>query len=288
VFITNASSNVVGGDALAAGNVIAFNGGSGVTVNFGNLNVIRLNSIFSNDRVAIDLAGDGAITPNDPLDVDTLSNNRQNFPVLSSSLVLAPGATQVIGSLNSTPNSTFLVDFYSSPTVDPVGGKQARTYAGTITVTTDANGNATFSPILPVTLAAGSVLAATATTTSNAPFGDTSEVGPQVQVFDASNLPKLSVNDVTITEGNSGTKAGRVYGQPQRRHHQDVRRHRRHRRRNRDGGRRLRRDPADADRLRCRPGEQADRRDDQGGPDAGVAEGDVHPQPQQPGGRDDR
>ena len=69
----------IGGTAVGAGNLVAFNSGSGVTImsEFGN--AVRGNSIFLNGALGIDLHGDG-VTPNDPGDGDGGANGRQNFP----------------------------------------------------------------------------------------------------------------------------------------------------------------------------------------------------------------
>ena len=77
----------------ALGNIIAFNGGSGVTV-IGDAfnNSILRNSILSNGKLGIDLGDDG-VTPNDPhgtpdpqtgFDSDEGPNHLQNFPVITS------------------------------------------------------------------------------------------------------------------------------------------------------------------------------------------------------------
>src|SRR5262249_9769025 len=104
-------NNTIGGPDPGAGNVIAYNQGNGVTavgVSVGN--VIRGNSIFNNDGLGIDLGGDG-VTPNDPLDADPGPNGLQNFPVITSASGDG-GQTVVQGTLNSTPGTTFTLDFY--------------------------------------------------------------------------------------------------------------------------------------------------------------------------------
>lgn len=64
------------------GNVIAFNGGPGVSVGIGEFDLgiaIRANHFHSNGGLAVDLFDDGE-TPNDFGDVDTGPNRLQNFP----------------------------------------------------------------------------------------------------------------------------------------------------------------------------------------------------------------
>ena len=134
-FDFGATDNLVGGTVPAAGNVIAFNTGAGVTVldftggGEANGNAIRLNAIYSNGGLAIDLSPipdfTPGTTPNDPGDTDTGPNGLQNFPVLASADNTG-GVTTVHGLLNSKPNTDFLIDFYSSPAVEASGAAQAR------------------------------------------------------------------------------------------------------------------------------------------------------------------
>src|SRR5206468_1660719 len=90
VFILSFSqSNSIGGTIPGAGNVIAFNGGTGVVV--GNSatdpslgNAILSNSIYANTKLGIDLADDG-VTPNNGSG-HAGPNHFQNFPTLTSAV----------------------------------------------------------------------------------------------------------------------------------------------------------------------------------------------------------
>ena len=183
-----AAGNTVGGTTSAAGfcnntcNIIANNGSpeansarSGVYVDItgGAGNRIRGNSIFMNAGIGIDLDTVGA-NANDSLDPDTGANNRQNSPVLNS----ANTAGTVGGMLNSTPNTTFAVDFFSNTAADATMS-EARTFIGSTTVTTDAGGTALITFNAGSTaLTAGQFVTATATATSGSAqtVGDTSEI----------------------------------------------------------------------------------------------------------------
>ena len=125
--------------------------------------------ILSNGSLGIDLGGDG-VTPNDTGDADSGPNNLQNFPVLVAAV---PGATSTVvqGRLNSTASTAFTLEFYSNARCDTSGYGQGEALIGTTSVTTDARGNATFSANLPVVIAQGRFITATATSAS----GDTSE-----------------------------------------------------------------------------------------------------------------
>ena len=221
VFIeANAPNNTIGGNFAAAGNVIADNGSAGVAIR--NLssggsgasdwmsvgNTIRFNSIYANTGLGIDLENDG-VTPNDPLDGDTGGNNLQNYPVLVTASSTGSSVT-VAGTLNSLPSTNFTLDFYASDTVDPSGNGEGKQYIGSIGVITDSNGNAIFSSTFNVAIGANKYISSTATNESTAPYGDTSEFSQSVEatstvVIPPPTLPTLSIGDVSMNEGNSGT-----------------------------------------------------------------------------------
>lgn len=173
--IRSAASNTIGGTQPGAANTIAFNKGPGVMVNQGSGNSIRRNSIFSNEGLGIDLAfffgfSVNGVTPNDLRDGDIGGNNLQNFPVITS-VVSTNNSTTIQGSLNSTPNTTFQIDFYSNAAVDPSGSGEGAQFFNTTSVNTNANGDATINVTFPVGLPAGRAITATATD----PGGNTSE-----------------------------------------------------------------------------------------------------------------
>ena len=113
-------------------------------------------------------------TPNDPADGDTGPINLQNHPVLS--LVEGGSILYVQGSLSSTPNSTFGLEFYSTPPGDPQSYGEGHTFLDWTQVATDASGNATFSTTIGKPVAAGQWITVTATDTN----GNTSEFSAPV------------------------------------------------------------------------------------------------------------
>jgi hypothetical protein len=149
---------IEGSGNFASDNVIAFNGGDGVTVLTGTGNDLSINNIFSNGGLGIDLGGDG-VTPNDPLDADAGANNLQNFPVLNKPTLATTGGVVVTGTINTTPNAQVDVAFYTSPTADGEG----QSFQDHVMVTTDASGNASFAITLPGATASDYI---TATATS--------------------------------------------------------------------------------------------------------------------------
>jgi hypothetical protein len=174
VTITGAVNNTIGGTATAAGNIIAFNNGAhgGVGVISGTSNRVLGNSIFSNTELGINLSDD-LVTPNDAGDGDTGANNRQNFPVLATAMANET-AILIKGTLNSTANTTFRIEFFSSgpcDTCDPSGFGEGERFIGSTMVTTDGSGNAVINALLSANVAFSAVVTATATD----PAGNTSE-----------------------------------------------------------------------------------------------------------------
>lgn len=195
--INNSDGNTIGGTQPGAANVIALSNGPGVSVAQGSGNSIRGNSIFSNDGLGIDLLTDAlvqGVTPNDPADSDTGANNLQNFPVITS-VVSTSNSTKIQGTLNSTPNTTFQIDFYSNSAVDSSGYGEGAQFFNTTSINTNANGDATINVTFPVGLPAGRAITATATD----PAGNTSEFS----AADSTGLlgsAQFSVNSIKITE----------------------------------------------------------------------------------------
>ncbi len=163
--------NLVGGTDDGAGNVIAYNGWTGIATapDAGLSNAFLSNSIFSNGALGIDLSGDG-VTLNDPRDLDTGPNNLQNFPVLNR-VIMAGGNLVAVGTLSSAPSTTYRVEFFSVPECDPSGYGEGQTFLGFKNVTTNRLGIAIFSFVLPQAFSRSGAVTSTATD----PAGNTSE-----------------------------------------------------------------------------------------------------------------
>ena len=171
IFIINSSGNRIGGRTPGAANTIAYTrrgGGPGVSVYNGVGNEIAGNRIHSNSGLGITLTPTGGdayvdgLTPNDFGDPDTGGNSLQNFPVLSSAFTTEL-ETQVNGTLNSSPNSAFRIDFYSNAVVDQSGHGEGEVWLGSIPLSTDASGNTSFSVALWPPVTVGRFITATAT-----------------------------------------------------------------------------------------------------------------------------
>jgi hypothetical protein len=257
------SYNLIGGDTAAKGNVIAgnfadgirislatsafntvagnqitFNQGHGIfTDNFAHDTTIGglfagqpVNDISFNHLAGVDftdgtgnsVTGSNSITANGALGIELglAANKQQTSPVLTTAFV-AGGQTTVTGTLHSTPNTTFELRFWSNPSIDPAEGK---VYLGAIAVTTDANGNASFTAKFNTALKVGDTVTATAaggsgTSEFSAPV--TVTVPPPVPVHDVTPLVSVQRGKLrhhggryrqTITLRNDGAAlAGPVY-----------------------------------------------------------------------------
>lgn len=161
-------------------NRIAYNQGSGVFVpnqgsGLGNPGVqIRIteNEIFENGAIGIDL-GEAGPTPNhDPLPTPE-ANDGQNYPEFSR-IVSNNQSTTVAGSLKSKPNTTFVLEFFSNQGAGGACRPEGRNFNASATVTTDANGQATFNITFPKSTLGGFINATATNSTGNRP-GSTSE-----------------------------------------------------------------------------------------------------------------
>jgi hypothetical protein len=181
----------IGGTQPGEGNTIAYNGGSGGILVEGHSGsnpptgiTIRGNSIFDNygassiNGIGIDLLEGGSlgVTFNDAGDADDGPNGFQNYPIIGS-VTYGPSTTTVTGTLNSTPSSSFDLDFYASPVCSPRPQDlpEGKTYLGTFPVTTNGSGDATFNAVLPMAVPNGSSVTGTATDSN----GNTSEFSPR-------------------------------------------------------------------------------------------------------------
>ncbi len=156
----NAYDNTIGGYAAGAGNTIAFNGNDGVLVDAITGTAILRNAIFANGNLGIELAEGG--------------NNDQAAPVLTAATADAQRIT-ISGSLTSTPDTTFTLQFFSNSADDPGEGQS---FLGSVKVTTDASGTASFTITRSVPVAPGQFVTATATDPGNntSPFSDPVQV----------------------------------------------------------------------------------------------------------------
>ncbi len=199
---------VIGGTAVGEGNVIAFNylgdgvfgmPRGGILLPFDDqgraATGVRIlgNSIFGNGGLGITLGGGGTPRLNDPGDADNGPNNFQNFPVLTSART-TPEGLNVRGTLNSQPNAPYRIEFFGNNELDATLYGEGRTFLGSIDVTTDANGNASFDA--PV--ASGTLITSTATDAS----GNTSEFSQSIgQLLNISTRLRVRTGENVLIGG---------------------------------------------------------------------------------------
>ena len=180
VLVTDGASDSLIGGSPGVPNVIAFNGKDGVRVVTGETppgetppvpvrNTVRGNSIYTNGELGIDLDVDG-VTPNDAEDADAGDNQRQNFPLLTAAKVGGPA--KIEGTLASTPNAVFVLEFFANSACDPSGFGEAERSIGSASLTTDSRGFVKFKVKFPAPPAGTSSFSATATDAQ----GNTSEL----------------------------------------------------------------------------------------------------------------
>ena len=205
LIVFNSYQNIVGGTTSDAGNLIAFNGEDGVFIHpTGGVaagsgpitvtqNAILSNLILSNGGLGIDLAPD-AVTSNDPGDSDTGANDLQNFPIITSAVSDA-ASTTIQGTLNSTANFTFTLQFFANSTCDPSGFGEGEKFIGTDTVTTNGSGDASFT----LTFATPTLINEWVTATATDSSGSTSEFSACNIAVISSNQPPTAVDDQYTT-----------------------------------------------------------------------------------------
>jgi hypothetical protein len=156
-------------------NLIRYNS-IGVSVKSGSGNSILYNSIYSNEEAGIDLwtqDGNNGITENDLLDADEGGNHLQNYPVLSD-FYSGSGGTSIAGYLESAPNQTYSLQFFSNSPLNSNLSRAGEIYLGEKTVTTNSQGKAEFQANFSdaeVDIAGGYSISSTATDI----IGNTSE-----------------------------------------------------------------------------------------------------------------
>lgn len=150
------SDNLIGGGAAILGNIIAHNLGYGVVLVSGQRNSILSNSIHSNSLRGI-LLGGGA-------------NGGQPAPKLNNCFKVSPDSVKLAGTVYGTPNTQYQTQFFANAEADGTGYGEGQFLLSTVTIRTNARGQAQFKLTLPAAPANTKVFTATATS----PTGNTS------------------------------------------------------------------------------------------------------------------
>lgn len=204
--------NAMFGQLGAVGPRVANNGAAGVLVE--DTAIVDISGpVFSNVGLGIDLAPAGP-NANDAGDLDGGPNQGLNFPVITSAVTDSPSpSTRIQGTLNSRPNEPIEVHLFMNTACNSSGfGEGARYVASVIGLTTGADGNATFDRQLGFSIdtAAFPFLTALSRRFAEGPvplstFLEVSEFSQCFRIASSTPIPTLSVNDVSVTEGNAGT-----------------------------------------------------------------------------------
>jgi probable HAF family extracellular repeat protein len=171
-------NNTIGGTATGAANVVAHNGQSGVLVDRGTGNAIRENRIFDNGGSGIELRHGG--------------NEMQAAPVLNFAYSFG-SETTVAGTLTSVPNAAVTLEFFAN---SDSGSGEGERFLGSLTVSTDEAGQASFTAHLMTSPDLVPFVTATATD----PTGNTSAFSASLAVV-RTTLTTLDVPG----EGGVGT-----------------------------------------------------------------------------------
>ena len=176
--IHSSNDSTIGGTLAGEGNLVYSTDVAPIIVEEGVHNTVRGNSIHDNGALGLNLYTGGSLPEaSDAGDVDSRSNNLQNFPIVSSVTDMG-GSTRIQGILHSSPSTTFDLDFYANPACSnfPREFLEAETYIGSSQITTNGSGKFEYDVTLPVTLEAGARITATATD----PAGNTSEFSQRI------------------------------------------------------------------------------------------------------------
>ena len=121
------------------------------------------------------------------------SNSRRGLQC--AVLVAVASTLPFAGTLNSRPGRTYRLEFFAGPFQDDTGFGEGRDFLGFLDVTTDDNGNASFSATFPLASSVGLYVTATATD----PDGNTSEFSAAL----LTNHPPEAADTVFYTSVNT-------------------------------------------------------------------------------------
>jgi parallel beta-helix repeat protein len=202
------TGNTIGGTATGAGNVIAFNGTNGVSIQTAPAgsglgqstgNAIEGNLIYGNGRLGINLGDSGAAVPNNA-EGHVGPNDFQNYPVVEAS-----DSGMITGMLASPPG-TYRIEYFA----DTAGNNPGQIFLGaqpSVTISSQSQSvNLSFQSTIAIPPGATVVATATVLTTTTETVGDTSE-------FTTGTPPGLVVNetaDETLNADNTPATDGKL------------------------------------------------------------------------------
>jgi hypothetical protein len=128
IFLANQANDTIGGTASGTGNIIAYNGGAGVSAGGKLAAAILSNSIFANGGLGLDSGNDG---------VSPYGADIGEAPVLTS-VTTSGSQTTITGKLRTAvdgSNLPYTIQFFSNANPDPTGYGEGQTFIGQTTVT---------------------------------------------------------------------------------------------------------------------------------------------------------
>ena len=169
--MATSGGGLIGGTSAGEGNRIERNARDGISVS-GATSVFAMlgNALYANGTLGISLSPTDTPTPNDDGDPDTGPNGLQNYPVVTNAAIGPITSVHVSGSLDSSADTTFRVEFFANAGCNPSGNGEGEIFLGALDVTTIGT-TATFGPVDFAVPDDRHVITATATD----PEGDTSE-----------------------------------------------------------------------------------------------------------------
>lgn len=193
VLMNGAANNIIGGTTNGEGNIIANNGGDGISIfgTAGEGNAIIGNSIYDNASFAIDHDGDDQAAT----DIPTISLASK----VSDSLLVS-------GTFSGDASTTYRLEFFSNNNCSGTGYGEGRTYLGYLTGTTNASGDLSFGgAIYAPSIGGGESITSTATGTGK----NTTEFSACYTA--ATGVPDISFSQSTFTfnvsTGNSSNQS---------------------------------------------------------------------------------
>jgi hypothetical protein len=192
---------ISGSSNQVSSNQIILNGAAGISISnsLAQNNSLLSNVLRNNAALAIDLGTTG-VNANDALDADTGANGMQNSPILTSATTTG-SAVRITGTLGSTATSNYRIQFFKAIDSDPSGYGEAGEVIGSVDVTTDALGNASFNSNFSFSVLNTDKITATATRISGLQTFETSEFALNINA----NTPGVTI---TPTSGLVTTEAG--------------------------------------------------------------------------------
>jgi putative cofactor-binding repeat protein len=187
---------VIGGSAVGAGNVVAFNGSGGIVVDRVAGVRISRNSIFSNTGMGIDFNGH-----------DAASAGGQAPPVLTFT-PQSDGTGTLMGTLQGPPVTAFAIEIFANDPVSPSLAYQGKTFVGDVNVTTDPDGQASFELPEPVGLYTATAIDPDGNTTEFSNVAGSPALTATTTMLGSSSNPSTSGSSVTfiatVTTGSAG------------------------------------------------------------------------------------